>query len=495
MKGIINVTKHSPVRASWPLLKGLKVFSRGKVRDTYSLKNGLLLVVATDAISIFDFILNALVPLKGIILTALSVFWFKMMESFGIKTHLMAYGAGIDCYLPKHLRGNTDLQSRALVVRKKDMVDDVEFIVRDCLTGTGKKAYDETGEVCGHKLPKGLQDGDELPCILDTPSTKAKKGHDEHISAASVRAKRPKQTYLAIKIFQIGARYAAKMGIKLCDTKFEFAKDGTLTDEVLTPDSSRFWSFTEWLLSRKPAKDRKAPSAYDKQLARIWGILMGINKLDPKKPMDVKKVHAMVVPRWLIKQLTMVYRYIFWRLTEMTIEQYLRQVMGVRIPELPPKKILIICGSETDVPEVDEMLDIYGSSMNAEIKGHVISCHRNPLELMKFIKGLRVRSFDLIICYGSKAFALPGVVDAWIHKFKKHILVAGVASGDTRSKEFLAAQLSIDEIPGQPVIMDELTGQVYACISGLRDLIHRVDYGELPPPKPRKDKPVRMGIF
>jgi phosphoribosylaminoimidazole-succinocarboxamide synthase len=209
-------------------LRGLRLLGRGKIRDIYLLPGRKLLIVATDGISIFDFVLNALVPLKGIILTAMSVFWFLLLEKFGIKHHMIAYGAGIDKYLPKHLRGNVDLQSRAIVVKRCAMVDDREFIVRQAITGSALEPYGETGEVCGHKLPPGLQDGDQLPYLLDTPSTKAKKGHDEHVSAEETRVKYPLQTYLAIKIFQIIDGWCRKCGIYLADFKLEFAKDGML---------------------------------------------------------------------------------------------------------------------------------------------------------------------------------------------------------------------------------------------------------------------------
>lgn len=252
-----------------------------------------------------------------------------MMKSYDIKTHLVAYGKGIDKYLPKHLRNNTDLQSRALVVEDLDMVDDVEFIVRGYLTGSGLDAYNKTGQVCGHKLPSGLQDGDKLPCLLDTPSTKAQVGHDEHRSATEVRAMWPEQTYLAFKIYQIANGYASSKGVVLADTKFELGKNVCLADEALTPDSSRFWDLSEWLESRKKPIGRKAPSSCDKQLVREWGKTKGFNDIDPKNPRDVARVHRMKVPQSIINQTTDTYCRIFCRLTGMALEQFQRKVMHI----------------------------------------------------------------------------------------------------------------------------------------------------------------------
>ena len=492
-------------------MPGLELFSRGKVRDTFRLADGLLLPVATDGISIFDFVLNALVPMKGVILNAMNHFWLKYLAGFGFDTHFVAAGADIDKYLPEPLRNNTDLQSRAIVVKELKMAD-YEFVFRTCLTGSGLTAYKESGQVCGHKLPPGLQDGDELPCILDTPTTKAEAGHDEPVLANSVRGLFPELNYRLCHIVQIAKTYAEKRGIKLADTKFE--GDGTkvvLGDEVLTPDSSRFWDLREWQESRKPDKGRKAPSSLDKQLVREWGKSMGIHQFDPKKPADVEAVHAMVVPDEIIRQTAQTYRYIFWRLTGMTIEQYLRDVMKVQVPELPPKNVLIICGSDADMPDVKLALD--NPVVKANITKHVISCHRNPMEVMDLIKSFeradRLKKtlqrigpvvedsrqrFDVIIGVGSKALALPGVIDAWAHHFKWNVRVAGVALGEPGSRALLAAQLAIEELPGQPVIINEMTGQAYTGSSGLRELLWRVDNGELPPLKPRKEKLVQLNV-
>lgn len=485
------MSKLSPLREGVPKLEGLKLLSRGKVRDTYLLPSEeVILQVATNGISIFDFVLNALIPMKGIILTAMSVFWFKLLESFGIKTHLVAYGSGIDEYLPENLRDNSDLQSRALVVKKLKMAN-VEFIIRNCLTGSGKRAYDKTSEVCGHKLPPGLNDGDELPCLLDTPTTKAEEGHDEHLSAEDVRKKYPNQTYFALKAFQVAKKVAEDKGIILADTKFEFAEDGTLSDEVLTPDSSRFWSFKEWLATREKGI---APPSYDKQRVREWGKTVGINKRDPKNEEDVRYVHSLKVPENIIKQTTQVYRYIFWMLTGMTIEGYLREEMKVDASLGPTKNIVIICGSESDLPSIKNVLNSRRLGERVTIRTNVISCHRNGPDLNNFVRKPELDECDLIIGVGGKALALPGIIDSELHSLGRDIRVAGVALREEGSKSLLAAQLSIEEIPGQPVIVKE-DGNAYTGPLGLLELINRTIYGELPPVKSRTEKPALFNVI
>jgi len=328
------MSKHSPARANVSLLPGLELFSRGKVRDTYILPNDNFLSVTTDGISIFDFVLNALVPGKGVILNAMSHFWFQYLSNFGIKTHFIAAGSDIDEYIPEMLKGDPYLQVRATVVKRLNMVD-IEFVARAVLTGSALKSYKENLQVCGHRLPPGLQDCDELPYILDTPTTKAKEGHDENLLANEVRRKYPEQTYLLLMISQIASNYSKERGIKLADMKLEFGEDGTVGDEILTPDSSRFLEYKEWFEGRNVSGDRKAPPPYDKQLIRNWGIAEGINKLDPKKPEDIARVHNLIVPEKLIRQTTETYRRIFWRLTGFTIASYLRFKMKVNIPNSP----------------------------------------------------------------------------------------------------------------------------------------------------------------
>jgi len=479
----------SPARAAWSLLEGLNLRSRGKVRDTYCLTNGTLLSVATDGISIFDFVLNATVPMKGIVLNALNHFWSEHLKNFSIPTHLVDVGSAINFHLPQHLKHNTDLQSRASVIRKLEMAP-AEFIYRSVLTGSSVSGYKTDGTVCDHQLPPGLQDGDALPCILDTPTTKAEEGHDENMSFRQVREKYPEQVLIGSQIFQIGSSYAKSRGIKLADTKFEFGTNGIIGDEIMTPDSSRFWELKAWQESRNLTV-RKAPPPYDKQLVRAWGIEKGINKRNPSNPDDIAWVHSLEVPAELIAQTTKMYRYIFWRLTGYTIERYLNEKMMVNT-RVHPKilKIAVVCGSESDVPAIMPVLSGVHKDF-ANINLSVISCHRNPVNVAEFASTVDA---DVIICIGGKAFALPGVMDAFLHHYGRNIPVVGVVFGEPQSQALLAAKLSIEEIPGTPVIMDEVKG-VYTWSEGLIAALSRIIDGELPPPKPRTEKPVLLDVF
>lgn len=481
----------SPARKDWPILPGLNLISRGKVRDTYGLGNGHLLVVATDGISIFDHVLNALVPEKGIVLNLMNYFWLKFLAPYGFKTHFVEAGAAIDDYLPPHLRGDMDLQSRAMVVKSLKM-SLIEFIARAVLAGSAVEGYKKDCCVCGHHLPPGLQDGDLLPCILDTPTTKAAEGHDENLPAEEIRRRYPEQTYILLQAFQIAFWHAKQKGIFIADTKFEFDEEGIIGDEILTPDSSRFWEDSVWLQSRKQS-ERKAPPSYDKQLVREWGKGLGINKLDPKKPEEVAEVHAMKVPENLIGQTTQAYRYIFWRLAGDTIDEFRREKLGIAVPKKGPKNIVIVCGSESDWPTIKGVVEWVPSDA-AKIRVHAMSCHRNPEETRKFaISGCD--GADILIGVGGKALAQPGVIDAFAHAAGKDLRVVGVALGNPGTEAFEAARLSISQIPGEPVVMDEINGKPYIGPEGLQAALQRIITGELPPARPRAKKPPKFDIF
>ncbi len=482
--------KLSPARANWPVLEGLKLVNRGKVRDSYLLSSEFRLIVVTDGISARDYVLNALIPTKGIVLNCMTVFWLRMLEGYSIKHHMVACGSDIDKYLPPELRKNADLQSRAMVVRNKKMAD-AEFVMRRILTGSSVKPYQQTGMVCGQMLPQGLQDGDELPFFMFTPTTKAQEGHDENVSAEEIIKKYPLQSFLASKIFQIAYEFGKTRGILIPDTKFEFAGDGTLADEVLTPDSSRFWSYPDWLKTRQ-SEIRKAPGSFDKDPVRQWldaeiaKVIekYQIKKFDPEIPDCVNIVHNFVMPDSLIRQTTQGYRYIFWRQTEQTIDDF-RTEMGIELPKPQEKKILVVLGSDSDLPYVESACEEYGIE-----KKLLLSCHRNPMELVNFVKELDGK-YDAVVCAGGMAFALPGVMDAFGHSFKKQIPVVGVALGKPSTDDLLAAQLSILKIPGQPVIFDEIKGEAYTGTAGFREALFRIQNGELPPPKLRTEKPSR----
>ncbi|MBU3896056.1 AIR carboxylase family protein, partial [Patescibacteria group bacterium] len=340
----------------------------------------------------------------------------------------------------------------------------------------------ETGTICGHAVPVPLQDGDELPYIMDTPTTKAIEGHDENLSAAEIRAQYPQQTYTLLQVCQIARHHCRQCGIVLADTKLEMSN--VVCDEVLTPDSSRFWLLPDWLESRKSSV-RRAPSALDKQLVREWGKRYAINTLDPSNPDHVVQVHSIAVPDNLLRQTAQAYRYIFWRLTGKTLEMYLRNVMGVGA-DTQLKTIAIVFGSKSDVEKNPEMCNhIASARRTANINVHILSCHRNPEQVRSFAEDV---SADAIICLGSKSFALPGVLDAWLYACCRSIPVIGVALGEPGSESLAAAVQSIKELPGQPVVMDEIdTGQPYQRWSGLVRALDRVITGELPPAKPRED--------
>lgn len=241
--------------------------SRGKVRDIYDAGENLLMV-ATDRISAFDFILPDEIPFKGEVLNRISAFWFDKFADI-VPNHLVSIDPAD---FPEEFAGYRDyLAGRAMLVKKAQTIP-IECIVRGYLTGSGKKTYDENGTVCGIQLPEGLTEASKLPEPLFTPSTKAEIGdHDENISfdrcceivgediATQIRD-------LSLKIYKAAAEYAATRGIIIADTKFEFGViDGkvTLIDECLTPDSSRFWPAASY-------EEGKIQPSYDKQFVRNW---------------------------------------------------------------------------------------------------------------------------------------------------------------------------------------------------------------------------------
>jgi phosphoribosylaminoimidazole-succinocarboxamide synthase len=223
----------------------LKLIKRGKVRDIYDLGNYLLMVI-TDRVSAFDVILPNGIPGKGEVLTNISVFWFKQMEDV-IKNHLVSHDVGD--YPEECQEYRQQLEGRSMLVRKAEPLA-VECIVRGYISGSGWKEYQNDGKVCGIKLPQGLTESDRLSEPIFTPSTKAEEGHDINISydeAAGIlggdTAKRAMN--YSLEIYRKATALAEKKGIIIADTKFEFgyyAGELIIIDEILTPDSSRFWS-------------------------------------------------------------------------------------------------------------------------------------------------------------------------------------------------------------------------------------------------------------
>jgi len=269
-------------------LKSLKFLHRGKVRDLYAVGNDQLLVIQTDRLSAFDVILSDPIPEKGRVLTEMSTFWFRKLGHI-IPNHLT--GIAPESVVKPDERGQ--VLGRAMVVRKlKPLM--VEAVVRGYIIGSGWKDYQKTGAVCGIKLPAGLKEAAQLPEVIFTPATKAPAGqHDENISfteaekivgaglAAKVRA-------VSIQLYSEAAAYAQTRGIIIADTKFEFGTDAAgnlvLIDEILTPDSSRFWPASEYRIG-------SSPPSFDKQIVRNWLETQPWNKKAPapKLPPEVLK--------------------------------------------------------------------------------------------------------------------------------------------------------------------------------------------------------------
>ncbi len=244
---------------------GLVPDRRGKVRDVFDLGDRLL-IVSTDRISAYDVILPTSLPGKGILLTQITLGWY---EHFGaeLRTHFIS--ADVDAY-PAPFKGRRELAGRSMLVRKADRYD-VECVVRGYLSGSGWKEYRQGGAVCGVKLPAGLVESSELPEPIFTPATKADEGHDENISFERMcgivpEAEAKQLRDLSVDLYRRGRDYARERGIILADTKFEFGKiDGkiTLIDEMLTPDSSRFWPADSYAPGR-------AQESFDKQFVRDY---------------------------------------------------------------------------------------------------------------------------------------------------------------------------------------------------------------------------------
>ena len=254
---------------------GLKLASRGKVRDIYEVGDDLLLV-ATDRLSAFDVVLPTPIPDKGRVLTQLSLFWFKTLGDM-IPHHVLS----VTDFPPPAIAYSQQLAGRSMLCRKTRPLP-IECVVRGYLAGSGWKDYRTTGKVCGVALPPGLRESDRLPAPIFTPSTKATSGHDENISFDEVvarvgGARAEELRSVSLQIYRRGAAYAEPRGILLADTKFEFGLVGDQLiwiDEALTPDSSRFWPAQGY----QPGHSQ--PS-FDKQYVRDYLEGIGWNKQPP----------------------------------------------------------------------------------------------------------------------------------------------------------------------------------------------------------------------
>jgi phosphoribosylaminoimidazole-succinocarboxamide synthase len=272
----------------------LTLVKRGKVRDVYEIDDGHLLIVATDRISAFDCILPSAIPRKGEVLTALSKFWFEKLRHV-VPNHLVGTTSDV---LPEVVR-RSGLQGRSMLVRKTEVFP-VECVVRGYLAGSGWKDYLRTGAVCGQKLPEDLLESAELPEPIFTPSTKAEKGHDENITEQQVRDVLGEETAvrlrkISLQLYTEAREYARQRGIIIADTKFEFGQDSNgeiiLIDEMLTPDSSRFWPAESY-------SPGKAQPSFDKQFVRDYLETLDWNK-QPPAPSLPEEVAKATTERYL----------------------------------------------------------------------------------------------------------------------------------------------------------------------------------------------------
>jgi len=256
----------------------LELFASGKVRDVYNLDSDHLLFVATDRISAFDYVLATGIPHKGRVLTQISLFWFEFLKDI-VPNHLVT--ADVNRYPAEARKHADELRGRSMMVIRAEMFP-VECVARGYLSGSGWKEYKASGTVCGIKLPAGLKESDELPEPIFTPATKATTGHDINISFEEMcKLVDPKLSQqlrdLTLRIYKKAAYYARQRGIIIADTKFEFGltpKGITLADEVLTPDSSRFWPADTY-------QPGKAQNSYDKQYVRDYLEKIQWNKQPP----------------------------------------------------------------------------------------------------------------------------------------------------------------------------------------------------------------------
>ena len=260
-------------------ISSLPLHYRGKVRDIYAIDDQHFLIIATDRVSAFDVILPNVIPGKGKLLTELALFWFNRTHDV-VANHLVKLP--LESLLPDPAE-RAQAEGRCMIVKRLDALP-VEAVVRGYLIGSGWNDYQQSGEICGIRLPAGLSQADQLPEVIFTPATKAAVGdHDENISFVDMQASIGKQLAddirrISIQLYKDAASYAQKRGIIIADTKFEFGTDENgnliLMDEILTPDSSRFWEAATW-------QPGSSPASYDKQYVRDWLETLDWNKQAP----------------------------------------------------------------------------------------------------------------------------------------------------------------------------------------------------------------------
>ncbi|HYL39325.1 MAG TPA: phosphoribosylaminoimidazolesuccinocarboxamide synthase [Bryobacteraceae bacterium] len=286
-------------------LPGIERYARGKVRDVYA-AGDLLVIVATDRLSAFDYVLPTPIPDKGRVLTALTIFWLDLLGEV-VPNHFVS--SNVADYPPQFHPYRDQLEGRSMLVRRAKMIE-IECVARGYLSGSGWKDYRKDGSICGIALPPGLCESDRLPEPIFTPATKAQSGHDENIGfdAVATQIGQPlaeRLRRLTLEIYNRAARYAETRGILIADTKFEFGFLGeqlVLADEVLTPDSSRFWP-------RASYKPGGPQPSYDKQYVRDYLESIHWNKQPP----------APALPPDVIRQTSEKYREAYRVLTGKTL--------------------------------------------------------------------------------------------------------------------------------------------------------------------------------
>lgn len=489
-----------PQELQLPEIPFMKKIHEGKVRATYSADNesmqGRLFQLSSDRVSIFNFVLNGIIPQKGEILNALTVFWLmQVLKNFS--SHLIAYGPSVFSYLPPQLKHNDEvspalkhkMNRSGLVVKKLDLLP-IEAIVRGYLTGSGWSKYKQTGQCYGYSLPNGLWDGAKLPYAMFTPTEKSDDDpwihHDEVIKRHGGIPER-----VSLQIYQQASAYAESRGIIIADTKCEMDGAGVIGDEILTTDSSRFWDKAEW---EKCVAEKKSPTSLDKEFVRKWGKTHGIDKLDPTNPDHIKQVLDLGVPNEVAQQTQLIYRYLFWRMTGQKLELFQQSFMSIEDARTPEVKIAVVIGSESDLPQMTAGLHDLRQAQNGgccvSTSVNVISCHRNPLELQNFTER---ESPDVVIAGAGMAAALPGIIKAWFRHFSKAIPVIGVAFEGKNEAATRAAQLSIEQLPGQPVILNA-NGKAFSGPQGFQGAVNLALNAEFMPEKISAPKPAQYNL-
>ena len=289
-----------------------EMHAKGKVRDIYQVEGDRLLMVTSDRISAFDVVLPNPIPDKGRVLTGLSLFWFERTKDM-VRNHLISLA--VDDFPAEFKEHRDELAGRSMLVHRAEMFP-IECVARGYLSGSGWKEYQKEGTVCGIELPSGLVESDKLPEPIFTPATKAETGHDENISfeqAADIIGEglASKLKELTLSLYELGASLARERGVILADTKFEFGFiDGeiALCDEVMTPDSSRFWPLDEY-------QPGGAQPSFDKQYVRDWLDESGWNHEPP--PPDL--------PAEVVGQTAARYREAYEKVTGSPFDDYLRE--------------------------------------------------------------------------------------------------------------------------------------------------------------------------